>query len=85
MGTWGVVLMKNLKDFLVMSSQELGGQRICKAASKPFVVCTYREGLTQNENYYDQVQPPVYTLCLPNITTHDHISQAFPSVFAYCK
>jgi len=85
MGTWGVVLMKNLKVFLVLSSRELGGQSVCKAASKPFVVCSYRDGLTQNENYYDQVQPPVSTLCPPNITTHDQISQAFPSLFAYCK
>lgn len=55
MGTWGVVLMKNLKVFLVMSSREFGGQSVCKAASKPLAVCTYREGLTQNENYYDLV------------------------------
>jgi len=82
MGTWGVVLMKNLKAFLVMSSQELGGQSVCKTASKPFIVCSYREGLTQNENYYDQVQPPVSTLCLPNITTRDQISQAF--TFCIC-
>ena len=25
------------------------------------------------------------TLCLPDVTTHDQASQAFPSIFVYCK
>jgi len=29
--------------------------------------------------------PHVYTICLPDATASDHISQTFPSIFAYCK
>ena len=29
--------------------------------------------------------PCVSALCLSDVITHDQISQAFPSVFAYCK
>ena len=29
--------------------------------------------------------PHVSTVCLSDVTVHDQISQAFPSVFAYCK
>ena len=58
-----------------------GGHSVYKTAIS-FVVLKTRDGLTQNRKYY---APWVFSFCLPVVTACDQTSQAFPSIYVYCK
>jgi len=77
--------MNNLEPLCCTIIPRAGGQSVSKAASIPFIVHDAKEDLTQNGNYSVGHCPHVSTICLPDVITHDHISQAFPTVFVYCK
>jgi len=75
----GVVPVEESRSPFLYYRSEGGGQSVSKAVSILSIVHSARDGLTRNGNYYCQAPPPrVSTICLPDITARDKISQAFP-------
>jgi len=75
--------MRNLEAPSCTIGPRAGSPSVSKVVSIPSVV--QGQFNTKWELLLSDTAPRVSTICLPDVTARDQISQAFPSVFAYCK
>jgi len=83
--TGGGTRQRILKPFLVLSVRGLEARALARQCQYHSLVTTPETFDIKQELLLSGIAPRVSTLCLTDITTHDQLSQALPSIYAYCK